>query len=93
MHFYIIADSIVLDGSRTLRYAILKQSANIFQFVNQNGEVVKLVKSVDKTDNEVFYKYILDFGFNSRTGIELTGEEKGILYPVNRCEPHYLQGV
>ena len=54
VHFYIIADSIVLDGSRTLRYAILKQSANIFQFVNQNGEVVKLVKSVDKTDNEVF---------------------------------------
>ena len=33
VHFYIIEDSIVLDGSRTLRYAILKQSANIFQFV------------------------------------------------------------
>ncbi len=54
VHFYIIQDTLVLEGSRTLRYAVVKKSNNIFQFVNQNGEQVKLVKSVDKADNEVF---------------------------------------
>lgn len=54
VHFFIIADTLVLEGSRPLRYAIVKKSNNILQFINQNGEVVKLVKSEDKADNEVF---------------------------------------
>jgi len=33
--------------------------------------------------NERFYRYVRDFGFGSKTGIALPGEESGILHPVN----------
>lgn len=62
------------DGQKTITVQqILEQSSN-----------VGTSKLALKTDPDVFYKYILDFGFNSRTGIELTGEEKGILSPVKK---------
>lgn len=54
VRFYVTGDTLVLDGSRTLRYPIVKRSNHILQFVNQNGEAVKLVKSEDKADKEVF---------------------------------------
>ncbi len=34
--------------------------------------------------NERFYRHIRDFGFGQKTGIELPGEERGLLEPVNR---------
>ncbi len=62
------------DGQKTITVQqILEQSSN-----------VGTSKLALKTDNNVFYNYIRNFGFNSRTGIELTGEEKGILSPVNK---------
>ena len=33
---------------------------------------------------ENFYKYIRDFGFGSRPGVELPGETRGLLRPVNK---------
>jgi len=33
--------------------------------------------------NERFYRYVRDFGFGTKTGIALPGEEGGILHPVN----------
>ncbi len=33
--------------------------------------------------NQLFYRYARDFGFGSKTGIELPGEEEGILHPVS----------
>ena len=62
------------DGQKTITVQqILEQSSN-----------VGTSKLALKTDPEVFYNYIRNFGFNSRTGIELTGEEKGILSPVKK---------
>lgn len=62
------------DGQKTITVQqILEQSSN-----------VGTSKLALKTDNNIFYNYIRNFGFNSRTGIELTGEEKGILSPVNK---------
>ena len=54
MPFRIVADSIEMGSSKT-RYAIVKQTEHIFWFKNQNGDVLKLVKSDDaQNDNEAF---------------------------------------
>ncbi len=36
-----------------------------------------------KLGEERFYKYMKDFGFGTKTGIELPGESRGLLRPVN----------
>lgn len=38
-----------------------------------------LVQIIEKLDPELFYQYIYNFGFGETTGIELTGEEAGIV--------------
>ena len=38
----------------------------------------------EKLGKERFFTYMEDFGFGHRTGIELTGESKGILRPLNK---------
>ncbi|WKY47270.1 penicillin-binding transpeptidase domain-containing protein [Eubacteriaceae bacterium ES3] len=38
-----------------------------------------LVQIIEKLDPDVFYQYVYNFGFGKTTGIELTGEEAGII--------------
>jgi cell division protein FtsI (penicillin-binding protein 3) len=45
---------------------------------------VAAVKVALKVGPDRFYQYIRDFGFGSRTGIELPGETRGLLQPVKR---------
>jgi len=45
---------------------------------------VAAVKLALQLGPDRFYKYIRDFGFGSRTGIELPGETRGLLRPVKR---------
>lgn len=52
-YFRIVDDSLELGQSHT-RYSIVKQSAHLFWFENQNGDVVKLVKSDDQETNDAF---------------------------------------
>lgn len=52
--FAIINDSLVMRGYNERRYAIVKQSEHVFQFINANGEIVKLVKSENEADNYAF---------------------------------------
>ena len=54
VHFAIITDTLVLNGSHIIRYPIIKQTPHIFQFKNENGEVMKLVKSDDSEDKDAF---------------------------------------
>lgn len=54
VYFQIIADSLVLYGSQVVKYPVIKQSEHVFQFENQYGEVVRLVKSEDANDSLVF---------------------------------------
>ena len=61
-----------------------KQKTITVQQILEQSSNVGTSKLALKVDNQTFYKYITNFGFYSKTGIELTGEEKGILYPVNR---------
>ncbi len=53
------------------------------QIIEQSSNV-GTAKLALKLGEEKFYKYIRLFGFNSGTGIELTGEAKGMLRPIDR---------
>jgi len=59
-------------GSLTFR-EVLKYSSNIGS-----------IKISQKLGKEKFYKYITDFGFGSKTGIDLPGEASGILRHCNQ---------
>lgn len=52
--FAVIGDSLVLKGYNEVRYAIVKQTSNLFQFKNTTGDIVKLVKSNDSNDSYFF---------------------------------------
>jgi hypothetical protein len=54
VYFQIINDTMVLHGADVVKYPILKQTANLFIFKNQNGEDVKLVHSTDQDDLAFF---------------------------------------
>jgi cell division protein FtsI (penicillin-binding protein 3) len=45
---------------------------------------VAAIKLALKVGPDRFYQYVRDFGFGSRSGIELPGETRGLLRPVNR---------
>jgi len=45
---------------------------------------VAAVKLALKVGQSRFYDYVRDFGFGSRTGVELPGETRGLLRPVNK---------
>lgn len=49
--FKVLADTLVLNGAKSSKYPILKQTAHLFIFANQNGEQIKLVKSEDASDD------------------------------------------
>ena len=52
--FIIVNDTLILQGTQEVRYAILRQSPHIFEFKNQNGDIVKLTKSTDEDDKLEF---------------------------------------
>lgn len=52
--FRIYGDTIYLDGASPMKYFIEKFTTHIFQFRNQNGESVKLVKSDDPDADKAF---------------------------------------
>lgn len=56
VRFMIIKDSLVLQGSNKVKYRIVKQSEHAFQFKNQNGDLIKLIKSEDAND-EIFFSH------------------------------------
>ncbi|GAB4292878.1 MAG: penicillin-binding protein [Myxococcota bacterium] len=60
------------EGMLTLT-EVIKKSSNIAS-----------AKVGQKLGREKFYSYIEGFGFGMRTGIELPGEERGLVQPLNR---------
>ena len=50
VNFRILQDTLVLYGASEARYPIVRQSAHFFEFRNQNGDLVKLIKSDEKED-------------------------------------------
>jgi cell division protein FtsI (penicillin-binding protein 3) len=50
----------------------------------EHSSDVAAVKLAQKIGQDKFYEYIRSFGFGARTGLELPGETRGLLRPVNR---------
>jgi cell division protein FtsI (penicillin-binding protein 3) len=50
----------------------------------EHSSDVAAVKLALKMGPDNFYKYIREFGFGSRPGVELPGETRGLLRPVNK---------
>lgn len=47
IYFRVERDSFALYGANTVKYAIVRLSADVFEFVNQSGESVKVLKADD----------------------------------------------
>lgn len=54
VYFQIFNDTLVLHGANDVKYPIVKQAAHLFEFKNQNGDVVKLTLSDNPYDKYVF---------------------------------------
>lgn len=54
MYFYICGDTLVMKGADEVHYPIVKQAAHLFEFKNQGGDIIKLVKTFDKTYLDAF---------------------------------------
>jgi len=54
---------------------------------------VAAIKLAMKMGPDKFYQYIHDFGFGTRSGIELPGETRGLLRPVTRWQPSSIGSV
>ncbi len=54
IRFAIYGDTLEMENASNSKYAILKQTAHIFEFKNQNGDVVKLVKGEDPSYELLF---------------------------------------
>lgn len=52
-HFKIIADTLIMSSSES-GYAIVKRTANLFWFQNQNGDVIRLRRSSSDIDSLAF---------------------------------------
>ncbi len=53
-YFRIVHDTLYMEGANVVKYPIVKQAAHIFQFKNQGGDIIKLVKSSDPHDLDIF---------------------------------------
>lgn len=53
-HFMIVKDTLVLSGSTVVKYPIVKQAPHLFIFKNQAGDDVKLIKSENPHDKQLF---------------------------------------
>jgi cell division protein FtsI (penicillin-binding protein 3) len=54
---------------------------------------VAAIKLAMKVGQDKFYDYVRDFGFGSRTGVELPGETRGLLRPVKKWGPSSIGSV
>lgn len=54
---------------------------------------VGAIKLAQRMGVEHFYKYIHDFGFGERSGIELPGETRGLLKPPRRWQPTTIGSI
>lgn len=84
VYFYIAGDTLVMKGANVAKYPIIKQAAHIFQFKNQTGDLVKLVKTSDKSYLQQFvHEHPVALNQNTlikRDTVVVDGDEKLHLY-------------
>lgn len=71
---YIINGNRIGDDHRSFQWLTVQQAIE----VSSNIAMSKIAKQLGK---QKFYRYIQDFGFGNRTGIDLPGEASGLLRP------------
>jgi cell division protein FtsI (penicillin-binding protein 3) len=54
---------------------------------------VGAIKMALAVGQDRFYKYVREFGFGQRTGVELPGETRGLLRPVQKWDPASIGSV
>lgn len=83
-YFYIQSDTLVMRGSNEVKYPIVKQASHLFIFKNQNGDVVKLVKTNDKSYMKQFvHERLVALNQNTlikRDTVVVFGKERYHLY-------------
>ncbi|TET29505.1 penicillin-binding protein 2 [Candidatus Aerophobetes bacterium] len=52
-----------------------------FYTIVQHSSDIGMIKLASRINNDIFFQYIKHFGFGTRTGVDLPGEEKGIARP------------
>lgn len=55
-----------------------------FMQMIQDSSDIGMIRVAQRMDKNLFYKYIRLFGFGTKTGIDFSGEEKGIVRPPGR---------
>lgn len=84
VYFYIYSDTLVMKGANEVKYPIVKQAAHLFEFKNQGGDIVKLIKTSDKTYlNQFVQQPTVSLNQNiliKRDTIVANGEERYHLY-------------
>ncbi|MBC7189526.1 stage V sporulation protein D, partial [Candidatus Aerophobetes bacterium] len=55
-----------------------------FLEVLSNSSNVGIIKAAQRMDKDTFYRYIVNFGFGEKSGIDLPGESTGLLKPPDR---------
>jgi len=69
-----VADHIIHDWKEFNRDLTFAQ-------IIQNSSDVGVIKAASRMPKETLYKYICLFGFGKKTGVDLPGEERGIIRP------------
>ena len=79
--------SVNIDGARIKCWKSGGHGSQTYLQVVQNSCNPGFVSLGNKLGKEKLYKYINDFGFGKKTGIDLNGESKGILFNLNKVGP------
>ena len=67
-------------GDRVIHEAQMKRHEELFfPEILKYSSNIGMIKVAEMLGKEKFYKYITEFGFGSKTGLDLPGEAKGIL--------------
>lgn len=79
--------SITVDGARIKCWKSGGHGTQTYLQVVQNSCNPGFVSLGNKLGKEKLFKYINDFGFGKKTGIDLNGESSGILFNINNVGP------
>lgn len=79
--------SVEVGGARLKCWKRGGHGSQSFLEVVQNSCNPGFVELGERLGKEKLFKYIRDFGFGEKTGIDLQGESKGILFNMNRVGP------
>lgn len=79
--------SIMVDGARIKCWKAGGHGTQTYLEVVQNSCNPGFVSLGQKLGTKRLYNYLIDFGFGSKTGIDLNGEASGILFKLDQMGP------